>query len=84
MGQIEPTNDIAPLEKHLTPEQLAESWELSKDTIVRIFASEPGTVVVETSRNGRGRRYRTLRIPLSVAMRVYRRLQIPPQNGRAR
>jgi hypothetical protein len=87
MGQIEPTTNNLPLtEKHFSPDELAESLGLSSDTIVRLFEKEPGVLVIETNRGGgvRGRRYRTIRIPESVAARVYRRLANPESNGRRR
>jgi hypothetical protein len=60
-------------ERHYAPEQLGELWGLSADTIRRLFEREQGVLVVEREHNGR-RRYRTLRIPESVAERVHRRL----------
>jgi hypothetical protein len=80
-AQIEVTLPL--LEKHFVPEELAESWGLSVDTVRRIFSCEPGTLVIEMSRNGKtGRRYRTLRIPESVAARVYRRFANPSSSRR--
>ena len=64
-------------EKHFTPEALAQSWGLSADTIRRLFENEPGVLVIERQRNRAARRYRTLRIPESVAARVHRRLRNP-------
>jgi len=61
------------MEPHYTPEQLGTAWSLSGDTIVRLFENEPGVLVVERSKAGR-RRYRTIRIPASVAERVHRRM----------
>jgi hypothetical protein len=64
------------MERHYTPEALAEIWALSADTVRRLFEREPGVLIV--SRNGkRARCYRTLRIPESVALRVHRRMQNP-------
>jgi uncharacterized protein YceH (UPF0502 family) len=85
-GQSESANELPLLESHYALEDFAEPWNLSKDTLARLFEREVGVLVIETNRRGgaRGRRYRTLRIPKSVAERVYRRLRIPPQNGRPR
>jgi hypothetical protein len=45
---------------------------LSTDSVRRLFENEPGVLVIERpSKNTR--RYRTLRIPESVALRVHRR-----------
>ena len=68
-------------ERHYTTEELAAQWSLSHDTIRRLFEREPGVLVLN-GLNGlcRKRPYRTLRIPESVAARVYRRLQNPVRN----
>lgn len=65
------------LERHYTPDELAEIWKLSADTVRRIFEREPGVLVIEHTRNSSRRRYRTLRIPESVALRVHRRMTNP-------
>jgi hypothetical protein len=61
------------MERHYSPEQLGGVWNLSTDTVRRLFECEPGVMVIERTRS-RARRYRTLRIPESVAQRVHRRL----------
>lgn len=59
-------------EKHYSPNQLAKLWNVSVDTVRRVFADEPGVVVIERPGKGKNSRpYRTLRIPASVALRVY-------------
>lgn len=72
-------------EPHYTPEEIAELWKLSVDAVRRRFEKEPGVLVVEGDgvRYGR-RRYRTLRIPASVAERVHRRLSISGKCGLTR
>jgi len=62
------------LERHYTPDELAAIWSLSADTVRRLFEREPGVLVIEHTKNSARRRYRTLRIPESVALRVHRRL----------
>jgi hypothetical protein len=69
--------EVPAFERHFTPEQLGELWNLSADTIRRLFEREPG-VFVPRKGNGR-RRYRTMRIAESIAARVYRRLTNPLQ-----
>jgi transcriptional regulator GlxA family with amidase domain len=59
------------IERHYTVAELAEQWNLSRDTIRRLFENEPG-VVVFTHPKLNKRVYRTLRIPESVAKRKYR------------
>jgi hypothetical protein len=64
-------------ERHFSPEDLAELWGLSGDTIRRLFEKEPGVLVIERCTKSRARRYRTMRVPESVALRVHRRLTNP-------
>jgi hypothetical protein len=64
-------------EHHYSPAELAELWGLSPDSVRRLFESEPDVLVVESvSGRYRRRRYRTLRIPASVAERVHRRMSV--------
>ena len=61
------------LQRFHSPEQIAELWALSAHTIRRLFENEPGVLVIERPHIYGKRRYRTLRIPESVAQRVYHR-----------
>jgi hypothetical protein len=61
------------IERHYSPAQLAERWGLSEDTVRRIFEHEPDALIFENPERVSSRR-RTMRIPESVAERVYRRL----------
>ena len=63
-------------ERHYAPEELGKLWNLSADSVRRLFEHEPGVLVIARKRGTR-RRYRTLRIPESVADRVHRRLSHP-------
>ena len=58
------------IERHYTVAELAEQWNLSRDTIRRMFENEHGVVVFTRPRLNK-RVYRTLRIPESVAKRKY-------------
>jgi hypothetical protein len=59
-------------ERHFTPQELAELWVLDPSTIRRIFIDEPGVLKYGNSSIRSGRReYVTLRIPESVARKVY-------------
>jgi hypothetical protein len=60
-------------EKHYSPAELAELWNLSADTVRRMFKGEPGVLIFENPERSSSRRFRTLRIPASVAERVYSR-----------
>lgn len=74
--QIGATLGQAVLERCFSPERLAELWSLSPDTVRRMFENEPGVLVIERPRVYGKRRYRTLRIPESVARRVYHRVSL--------
>jgi hypothetical protein len=60
-------------ERHYSPAELGELWNLSADTVRRMFESEPGVLVFENPVRSSSRRFRTLRIPESVAQRVHSR-----------
>jgi transcriptional regulator GlxA family with amidase domain len=68
----------APLEKHFPVSEIAQAWDISEDTVRRLFEREPGVLIIEPApgRVSRRRRYRTLRIPAAVVDRVHRRLSI--------
>ena len=67
----------AVLERHYTLKELGAVWNLSTDTIARLFRDEPGVLKIGREQPRRGRRsYTTLRIPESVVQRVHRRLTI--------
>jgi len=61
-------------ERHYTVAEIAQGWKLSPDKVRRLFENEAGVLVLENPGAFSRRRYRTLRIPESVAERVYRRL----------
>lgn len=63
----------SPNAEFLTVQQIAERWELSPDTITRIFRDEPGVIPLGNE-HPRGKRKRvTLRIPIEVVERVKRK-----------
>ncbi len=61
-------------EQHLAVEEIAATWGLSRDFVRRLFEREPGVLILGNGATRSKRRYRTLRIPQSVAERVHRRL----------
>jgi hypothetical protein len=71
-----PPSRTPAFEKHFTVQELASLWNLSEMTIRRMFAGEPGVVSWGRNETRSKRAYKTLRIPESVAQRVYRRLKI--------
>lgn len=52
-----------------TPAEVATILKVSRDTVLRKFASYPGVIDVGTAENKRKRQYRTLRIPREVLER---------------
>jgi hypothetical protein len=72
LAQI-PHQESRMCERHYSPAELAELWMLSADTVRRMFEREPGVLVFENPVRSSSRRSRTLRIPASVAERVYSR-----------
>src|SRR5258707_15043726 len=57
-------------EKHFPVSELAKLWNISPDVVRRLFANESGVVVIYRQHPDK-RPYRSLRIPESVAIRVY-------------
>jgi hypothetical protein len=57
-----------------TTADLAQEWNLSADTIRKLFEAEKGVLKIGDSNPKHKRRYITLRIPKAVAERVHRRL----------
>ena len=74
-GQRNVGDDRACEEKHYSVTELAELWNLSKQTIRRIFQDEEGVVRIGEPGSTRKRSYMTLRIPDSVVRRVHMRLR---------
>jgi len=61
-------------ERHFAPDELAELWGVSVDSIRRLFRDEPGVLKMGDKSPKHKRQYLTLRIPESVAERVHTRL----------
>ena len=64
-------------ERHYAVAEVAEMWNLSPDSVRKLFEHEPGVLVLGNHGSRSKRRYTTLRIPQSVVERVYRRLCNP-------
>jgi hypothetical protein len=64
---------MQPCEVHFTVQELAQLWRVSPDTIRRKFRNEAGILHLGSAKRNR-RIYDPIRIPQSVAERVYRRL----------
>jgi hypothetical protein len=50
-------------------------WNLSQDSVRRLFEKEPDVIVMNEPKLGSRRGYRTLRIPEPVVERVHDRLK---------
>ncbi len=59
-------------ERHFTVPELATMWRLSREFVRQIVQHEPGVTEWVRQQPGR-RRYRVLRVPRSVAERLYNR-----------
>jgi len=64
-------------ERHFSVKDVATMWGLSPAAIRRMFRNEPGVLRFGKERHGHQRDYVTLRIPASIAERVYRRCMRP-------
>lgn len=63
-------------ERKFTPEELAQIHKLHPSTIRKLFVDEPGVIRLGHAGLGRRRQYFTLRIPASVAERVFRNMTV--------
>jgi hypothetical protein len=59
-------------ERHFTVPELASMWRLSREFVRQVVQHEPGVTEWVRQQPGR-RRYRVLRVPQSVAERLYNR-----------
>jgi hypothetical protein len=59
-------------ERHFTVPELASMWRLSREFVRQVVQGEPGVTEWVRQQPGR-RRYRVLRVPKSVAERLYNR-----------
>jgi hypothetical protein len=69
--------DTAVGQHHYSADQVAKMWNLSPDTVRRLFHGEDGVLKIVRPGNRSKRTYVTLRIPESVLNRVYRRIVGP-------
>lgn len=61
-------------ERHFTVDEIAQTWNLSKDTIRRVFLVEEGVLKIARPGTRYKRAHNTLRIPDSVMRRVHCRM----------
>jgi hypothetical protein len=55
----------------LTPDEVAKLWKIDPSSVRRIFTNEPGVINVSC-----GKKHKTIRIPLEVYERVFRKREI--------
>ena len=62
------------IERHYTPEEIAERWHVSGNTVRHTFRDEPGILRIKRPEQLHKRGYQSMRIPASVVDRVHRKL----------
>ena len=66
-------------ERHYMPDELAELWGVSPQTIRNVFKEEPGVLRLPSSKAAKGKRsYISMKIPESVAERVHKKYSAVP------
>lgn len=58
-------------EKHYTPREVADIWQVSTQTVIRLFQDADGVLKISNPRFGSKRQKITLRIPSSVLERLH-------------
>ena len=69
--------DVA-LERHYRARELAKLWGVSANTVIRMFAAEPGVLNLSNFSTPGKRKYTLLSIPESIALAVHSRLRQNP------
>lgn len=59
------------LEKHYSVSEIATMWQLSEDTVRKVFRDEPGVLRLGSGETRRKRGYVVLRVPESVLQKVH-------------
>jgi hypothetical protein len=76
LSACSPDSTNASTERHWDVASIALLWNLSKDTVRRMFQNEPGVLVLGGRSNSNKRGYVTLRVPQSVLERVHARYSL--------
>lgn len=58
-------------EKHYTPQEVADTLNVSVDTVVRWFSKEPGVIAIGNDERMYTRKKKLLRIPHSALVRFH-------------
>jgi hypothetical protein len=64
------------VELKFTVEELAAQHKVHRSTIQKLFVDEPGVIRFGHGGSRKKRQYFTLRIPVSVAVRVFNRMTV--------
>jgi len=67
-------DDVA-FERHFTIRELSDLWHLAYETVQRLVENEPGVLIFHTDGTLKKRKYTTIRVPESVALRVHRSMR---------
>jgi hypothetical protein len=70
-GQPSQKQPLIAIERHYSVQEIAEMWQLSQNTVRRIFRGQPGVLEIGGEETRYGRPHRMLRIPESVLLRVH-------------
>jgi hypothetical protein len=71
------TGVVRVTEPFLTVPEIAKILRLDRHTVCRLFADEPGVIVIGNGETRRGqRKYRLLRVPTAVLNRVVARMTV--------
>ncbi len=70
------TPTLAAIERHYTPEEIADLWKIHPETVRRIFGEEPGVLNTGAEQKPGKKKKTTLRIPESVLQRVHLRRSV--------
>lgn len=65
---------MSALERHYTPKEIAELWQLSEDTVRKLFRDTPGVLKITQPARRFKRAYVSLRIPESVVQKRHAEL----------
>jgi hypothetical protein len=66
---------MAAFERHYSVAEVASLWNLSEDSIRRLFRDKPGVLKLDSPERLRKRGYCVLRIPESVVQKIHAELR---------
>ena len=66
---------MAALERHYSVSEVAALWQLSEDTVRKLFRDHPGVIKIGAPESRKKRGYFLLRIPESVLQKVHEQLR---------